>query len=178
MNHLVDDLYQLSLSDVGGLRYNFTPLNLSSCLESLLVSLQQQAHGKGLDLIFNIQKDVWVNADLQRLEQLILNLCNNAFAYTDSPGKIELKLTAHQEQVSLSIDDSYPSVAAQDCELLFDPLYRQDLSRTRRESGAGLGLTICKNIVEAHGGGIQASPSSLGGLQIMIKLKSVVGVSQ
>ncbi|MDP5030942.1 ATP-binding protein, partial [Paraglaciecola sp.] len=63
-----------------------------------------------------------------------------------------------------------PSVNQQECALLFEPLYRKDSARTRRNSGAGLGLSICRNIVAAHQGNIYAAPNTIGGLCITIQL--------
>lgn len=72
----------------------------------------------------------------------------------------------------VTFEDSAPGVASEDCEALFDPLHRQDESCTRRGSGPSSGLTISRNIVEAHGGEIFAVPSVLGGLKICVKLKA------
>jgi two-component system sensor histidine kinase BaeS len=68
------------------------------------------------------------------------------------------------------IDDTVPGVTQDDCEQLFDPLFRQEASRNRRTGGAGLGLAICRNIVTAHDGSITASPSALGGLSMHIEI--------
>ncbi|MFT7313148.1 MAG: two-component system sensor histidine kinase BaeS [Paraglaciecola sp.] len=71
--------------------------------------------------------------------------------------------------VIFEINDTLPGVPVADCDKLFKPLYRQSTSRNRATSGAGLGLTICKNIVTAHQGKITATPSSLGGLCIRVE---------
>ena len=70
----------------------------------------------------------------------------------------------------ITIDDTSPGVNKSDCEKLFDPLFRKEASRSRRNGGAGLGLAICRNIVTAHGGSIFASPSAMGGLSIHIEI--------
>lgn len=91
-------------------------------------------------------------------------------AYTDAPGRIQLALERKGNNALLTICDTPPGCRKAECEQLFEPLYRQDLSRSRRSAGAGLGLAICRNIVDAHRGTISASPSSLGGLKISILL--------
>ena len=73
------------------------------------------------------------------------------------------------DKILLAVDDSKPGVSEAECALLFDSLCRQDASRTRRESGAGLGLTISKNVVEALGGNIKVMPPELGGLRIEVQ---------
>ncbi|MBE1299908.1 MAG: HAMP domain-containing protein [Alteromonadaceae bacterium] len=172
LRRLVDDLYALSLSDIGGLRYAFERLDLSVILAIAVDSLHKQASDKGLDITFKAEEEMWVNADKQRLEQLFINLCRNSLAYTDAPGKLHIVVEKRDTFILVTFEDSAPGVASEDCEALFDPLHRQDESRTRRGSGAGLGLTISRNIVEAHGGEIFAVPSVLGGLKICVRLKA------
>jgi two-component system sensor histidine kinase BaeS len=170
MKHLVDDLYELSLSDVGGLRYHFQRVNVSESLHSTLNSMATSLQDKGLTLQSQLQPGVYLSADVLRLEQLFINLLMNSMAYTDSPGVIDVRLSQQAKMMILTINDTKPSASIEECEHLFEPLYRQDSARTRRGSGAGLGLTICKNIVEAHDGTIKAFPSPLGGLCIEVQL--------
>jgi two-component system sensor histidine kinase BaeS len=168
LRHLVDDLYQLSLSDMGGLRYNFAPIDLKSSIQTALESMRQGIEDKGLRLELDFKCDMKFNADAKRIEQLFTNLGANSMAYTDAPGEIHIESYNTGGQLVIEINDSKPSVSEQDCSKLFEPLFRVDQARTRRDSGAGLGLSICKNIVEAHKGTISASPSDLGGLCITI----------
>ncbi len=170
MKHLVDDLYELSLSDVGGLRYHFKPHNISESLECILGTLSTSMLDKGLTLTHHIMPKLFVSADVRRLEQLFMNLLMNAMVYTDSPGQIDIQLVQQDNMICLTLNDTKPSATEDECEHLFEPLYRQDTARTRRGSGAGLGLTICKNIVEAHNGKISAMPSPMGGLCIKVQL--------
>lgn len=170
LRHLVDDLYQLSLSDVGALKYNFTDSDISSVLIRAINNLQQQATAKNIKVATNVKANVVIEADEKRIEQLFLNVLANAISYTDDPGHLEITLVDTEGKVLITLIDSAPSVTVEQCLQLFDPLYRLDESRTRRESGAGLGLAICKNIVEAHNGTIVAAPSTIGGLKITISL--------
>lgn len=170
LKHLVDDLYQLSLSDVGGLRYNFTPIDLSQCIGTSVGTLQNSIEDKGLSLTMKYSGDMHMQADAKRIEQLMVNLISNSMAYTDAPGEIHIECRRVENNIEVSIDDTKPSISKHQCELIFSPLYRVDEARTRRGSGAGLGLSICKNIVEAHQGTITATPSKLGGLCITILL--------
>ncbi|WP_076537893.1 HAMP domain-containing histidine kinase [Shewanella sp. UCD-KL21] len=170
IKHLVDDLYQLSLSDVGGLKYNIQPMDLTECISDTIASLGNKISAKGLAYRFNHIEPVLINADKMRMQQLVSNVILNSVAYTDSPGNIDIDLIQQNTKVLLLINDTKPSVATAECELLFEALHRQDSSRVRRSNGAGLGLTICRNIVEAHKGTITARPSNLGGLCIEIVL--------
>ncbi|ATC96376.1 ATP-binding protein [Pseudoalteromonas tunicata] len=174
LNRLVEDLYQLSLSDIGGLKYQFSSVDISSRLAQILISLSAQFEAKQLNLQLDSQTDLILQGDTLRLDQLLMNLLSNSIAYTDNGGVILVSLSQIKDTIYLQIEDSNPGVSAAECELLFEPLYRQDVSRTRRASGAGLGLTIARNIVQAHSGRIYASPSKLGGLHITVELMSRV----
>ncbi|BDX04850.1 ATP-binding protein [Planctobacterium marinum] len=177
LRHLVDDLYDLSLSDVGGLKYNFSPQSVLDVLAIVLDSMHKQAEEKQISLELKVDEGKFeTNIDAKRIEQLLRNLCANSIAYTDAPGRILFTVNKDNNHIIITVDDTKPGVTEKECALLFDPLYRQDASRTRRESGAGLGLTIGKNVVEAHGGKIEASPSDLGGLKVEVSLPLLTGV--
>ncbi|KPZ67823.1 Signal transduction histidine-protein kinase BaeS [Shewanella sp. P1-14-1] len=170
IKHLVDDLYQLSLSDVGGLKYQFESLNITQCINETLISLEDKISEKDIAVSFTADKPIFITGDAMRLRQLLANVILNSVAYTDSPGHLSIDLITEKERLLIVFNDTKPSVDASECELLFDPLHRQDSSRVRRNNGAGLGLTISRNIVEAHDGLISARPSNLGGLCIEIVL--------
>jgi two-component system sensor histidine kinase BaeS len=103
---------------------------------------------------------------------LVRNVLGNALRYTHSPGKIEVRVLPadNDGNVSLIIEDSAPGVPDASLERLFDRLYRVDISRNRAAGGAGLGLAICANIANGHGGTITASHSPLGGIRITVVL--------
>lgn len=172
LSHLIDDLYQLSISDVGGLRYQFLTVDIAACLQHVIDGLRERAAEQGIELSLEnpvssaTANEFAVTADVQRIDQLLLNLLENSLAYTDAPGRITVNLSRTDTMAVITIDDTSPGVSETDCEKLFDPLFRQEASRSRRTGGAGLGLAICRNIVAAHGGSIASSPSALGGLTI------------
>lgn len=173
LRYLVNDLYELSLSDVGGLRYSFVTMNLSECLSAAVDSARNRAADNGLRIGFDCPSLVFVRGDIKRLDQLFQNLLANSVAYTDSPGRIEATLSLRGGTAVVEICDTAPGVGLDECEQLFEPLFRQDTSRSRRTGGAGLGLAISRNIVEAHRGRIAATPSELGGLCMQIEIPAV-----
>ena len=168
LRHLIDDLYELSVSDIGGLRYTFGPVDLQECLAAAAESVQFRAREQGIELKVTGEIDSLINGDTQRLDQLFVNLLENSLAYTDAPGRVEIALSQAEGGVVIKIQDTPPGVDEEECEKLFEPLYRHEISRSRRTAGVGLGLAICRNIVDAHGGRIIASPSVLGGLCIQL----------
>ncbi|AEF02690.1 HAMP domain-containing protein [Alteromonas sp. K632G] len=167
---LVEDLYQLSLSDIGGLSYHFSSVNLSQVIVQQSESLAHIFDTKGLTFTCSCPPNITINADHQRLKQLMLNLLVNACEYTDAPGTVEVVVSEQPSFIVIIVQDSAPSIAKENAAALFEPLFREDASRRRRTQGAGLGLSISKQIIEAHGGKISASVSSLGGVKITAEL--------
>ena len=108
--------------------------------------------------------------DSYRVEQLFTNLIENTLRYTDSPGKLEILLSENKEKILITFNDSAPSVDHDVLDKIFDRFFREELSRSREKGGAGLGLAICHEIVEAHSGEIKAIPSDYGGLSVQITL--------
>ena len=172
MTSLVEDLYQLSLSDAGALEYKFVPLDLAALLDSMVGEYRGafESAGMTVSLAALPAAPAIVNGDERRLNQLFANLLTNAMRYTDSPGKVLVELAANAGGWRITFDDTPPGVAPQHLPKLFDRLYRVEASRNRNAGGAGLGLAICRNIVDAHKGRIDASTSPVGGLRISIDL--------
>ncbi|MBO1254543.1 HAMP domain-containing protein [Alteromonas sp. 5E99-2] len=170
LERLVGDLYQLSLSDIGGLKYTFELINFSEVVQGACDSLSTKYESKGLLLIRPKCGDIMCMGDPTRLLQLVVNILNNSLLYTDAPGQTRLTLEQQRDTICLQIEDSAPGVQLSDCSALFEPLFRLDTARTRKGSGAGLGLAICRNIVKAHRGKITASPSEQGGLKIVVTI--------
>lgn len=171
LNKLIDDLYQLSNSEIGGMRYTMQPLDLNHSLTSLCKHHQPVIQAAGLKLRYNgPQNTVNLLADSTRLNQLFDNLLKNSLKYTDAPGSIDITLAVEEHHALITIDDSAPDVPDEALSKIFDHLYRVDDSRNRHTGGSGLGLSICKHIVTAHGGTLTARHSTLGGLCISIRL--------
>ncbi len=170
LNCLIEDLYQLSLSDSGALRYEKTSVDLIVLLQERLAAFSERFQKQRLTIKTQLPERCYFHGDAQRLEQLFANLFENTLRYTDAGGHIFLHCHVTKQEISLNFEDSKPAVPEAAVAKLFDRLYRVDSSRNRSYGGSGLGLAICKNIVQAHGGIIIARHSNLGGLHIEIKL--------
>ncbi len=177
LGNLIEDLYQLSLADAGALDYHFEPLDLDELVREALAPQQHTCAAAGLALDETLAPLAPVRGDARRLTQLIDNLLANARRYTDAPGRIHVELAAVERQAQLIIEDSAPGVPANALPHLFERLYRVEGSRARSAGGAGLGLSICRAIVDAHGGTIEAQHSLLGGLCIVVSLPFADGAS-
>ncbi|RQO57919.1 two-component sensor histidine kinase [Variovorax sp. KBW07] len=115
-----------------------------------------------------------VEGDARRLHQVFMNLLENTLAYTDGGGELRIGVTVDGawtgNRLTLVFDDSAPGLPENELPRLFDRLFRGETSRSREFGGSGLGLSICRATIEAHGGTIDASASPLGGLRMTLTL--------
>jgi two-component system, OmpR family, sensor histidine kinase BaeS len=171
LNRLIDDLYQLALSDVGALSYRKENINSIEVLQESLDSLEQEFAAKNITIRKNtaVQSGT-IFGDPGRIGQLFANVLENSLHYTDSKGEVVVAASTEDGRLIIEVSDTKPGVEEQDLPRLFDRLFRTEGSRSRATGGAGLGLAICKNIVETHGGSISVHPSSVGGLLVRIEL--------
>jgi two-component system sensor histidine kinase BaeS len=173
LNTLVNDLHELSLSDIGALVYKKDQIDLKEILEQCLDMHGQLAERHNLKVSLKVHSpaaddELMMLGDPDRLLQLFDNLLQNSCRYTNSGGEIRIMAREQNGNIVVEWFDSPPGVNDQDLEHLFDRLYRVEMSRNRAKGGSGLGLAICQNIVKAHEGTIIASHSPLGGLQLTI----------
>lgn len=174
LGRLVNDLHDLSLSDVGAMTYRRVPTDVATVLQAAANSMQQRLEEASLHLVLEItQAPLMISGDEPRLHQLFGNLLENSLRYTDSGGVVQVRCIQHGTNALLVVEDSAPGVPDDKMEKLFERFYRVEASRNRATGGSGLGLAICRNIVEAHEGCITASASKLGGLTIAIEMPLV-----
>jgi len=175
LSKLVNDLYELSLADIGALSYRKQALNLRQLIQAQVQSAGPQFQKAGLLLQTreDDQQPLMVLGDEQRLNQLFGNLLQNSLQYTNTPGRVEVSVRRDGTNVIVEVNDSVPGVDASIQPKLFERLFRADSSRNRDSGGAGLGLSLCQSIAEAHGGDISASDSPLGGLSISVRIPLV-----
>ncbi len=172
LGRLVDDLHELSVTDLGALSYRMEETDLRAVLESDLDAYRPRFAAAGLSLRLQDRASgpVLLQADADRLSQLLRNLLANSLQYTDPGGGLAVTLGLDAGRATIDFQDSAPGVPHESLPRLFERLYRVDDSRSRHTGGSGLGLAIARNVVEAHGGTIVANPSPAGGLWIRIEL--------
>ncbi|MGK5092652.1 ATP-binding protein [Deltaproteobacteria bacterium TL4] len=172
ISKIVDDLKFLSAAEAGGLTYQKDEIHPVRILKETLQTFEFRLQEKAIRIKFQAEDsgNAFIVGDRNRLKQVYSNLFENVLKYTQ-PSEI-LVLSSHQEEKTLHIafEDSGPGVEDKYLPHLFDRFYRVEPSRNRVTGGSGLGLSICKNIIEAHQGEICAKKGSLGGLRIEIKL--------
>ena len=175
LTKLVNDMYQLSVADLGALRYRKEVADVGQVLEDTVELFEARIRDAGLELETRIPAGpLEASIDVNRLGQLFTNALENTVRYTDRGGRVCVACAHRGKDIEISIEDSAPSVPADALPRLFERLYRVESSRGRQTGGAGLGLAICKRIAHALGGSISASPSALGGLKLVVRLPATV----
>lgn len=171
LNRLTEDLYQLALSDQGALTYRKIMLDPLEILAEDLTAMSPEFDKKNIRTNFHnhCTKEPTLYADPDRLSQLFRNLMRNSASYTYADGAMEITASCAGDRLIIDVADSQPGVPEIEREQLFERFYRVESSRNRNHGGAGLGLAICRNIVDAHQGRIEAQESALGGVNIHIE---------
>jgi signal transduction histidine kinase len=154
---LVDDLFQVSQLDAGGLSLCLEPASLSDLISDTLESFSGLAAQKQVTLSGSAAPGIDpVTIDVQRLGRALNNLVSNALHHTPPGGSVTLRAERVLGGVSVAVSDTGEGISAEDLPHIFERFYRGDKSRNRTAGGAGLGLAIAKGIIEAHGGSIRA----------------------
>lgn len=167
----IAELQELARSESAGMQYRFHRVELAELLRNAVDSQRSAISDAGLQLSLNAPITCWMErGDPDRLDQLISNLLGNSRRYTDAPGRIDLALEPISGgRLRLTVQDSAPGIASENFERLFARHWRAE-DTAARVDGSGLGLALCRNIVQAHGGSISAASSPLGGLRIEVEL--------
>lgn len=171
INRLIADIYQLSQADISALELQRESIDLIPWFrhwsnETGILLRQNQLR---LNLIEECSQFV-LDCDIDRIAQVFNNLAANVIRYADKPGQVQLTLRGNKHELLCRFEDSGPGLSEQERHRIFERLYRVERSRSREFGGSGLGLSICKSLVEAHGGSIRADDSDLGGLCIEVRL--------
>ena len=154
LSHLVDDLRTLSLADAGELTLNRLPVAPGDCLERTAASQAALAAHQSVEVRVQVAPNLpLIEADRERIAQVLGNLMSNALRYTPVGGTITLSAEAAGESVLLRVSDTGPGIEPDHLPHIFQRFYRADESRTTNGE-SGLGLAIAKSLVEAHGGTI------------------------
>jgi len=164
LNRLVDDLQDLSLAEAGQLRLERRPTELAPVVWKAVEAIQPQAAASEITLRVDLPEGLpLVDVDPERVGQVLRNLLDNALTHTPAGGKIAVTAGASGRWVEVSVQDTGDGITAEDLPHVFERFYRADKSRSRATGGAGLGLAIARQLVEAHGGEIGAQSDGVPG---------------
>lgn len=175
LERLVEDLRLLTLVETRQLHFEIKQVDLSDIVTHVIDLFQAEAEDKNITLKFEEPHPVAVAMlDPQRINQVVGNLVSNALRYTPDGSNVALTIEKTSAKVVLTISDDGPGVPAEDLDNIFQRFWRGEKSRSRASGGAGLGLAIARQLVEAQGGQIRAENRKTGGLNISIQFPALL----
>lgn len=159
LNRLIGDILELSKIESKRIPLHFSPVHMPSFMEQTMEMISKQAAERHIQLDLQVEHDLYMEADEDRLRQILLNLLSNAVSYTPDGGKVKLtvkpsgvKRNGEYEDVMISITDTGIGIPRKDLPRIFERFYRVDKARSRSSGGTGLGLSIVKHLVDSHHG--------------------------
>lgn len=153
LTFLIDDLLAISRLEAGHVAYNIQTVVLRRQVEQVRSELEVRALERQVRLVNDVPDDLWVRADGDRLQQVLLNLIDNAIKYGRTGGTVRVGVGAVTDSmVEGLVADDGPGIPPEAQPRVFERFYRVDRARSREQGGTGLGLSIVKHIIQAHGG--------------------------
>jgi len=167
---LINDVLDISKIEAGQLKVNPVTFNLSEIIESVTESCQPLAEKKNLQLISSVNPTkIIIESDRQRVQQILINLVNNAIKFTEN-GSVKIACTIENDFARVSVQDTGIGIEPGKMELLFKPFSQIDTGLSRKHEGSGLGLSICKKLLDILGGTVEVSSEFGKGSIFTVKL--------
>ncbi|MCK4928914.1 MAG: histidine kinase, partial [Methanosarcinales archaeon] len=160
-NQMIQDLLEIAISESGPIKLNYENVNLNDVLDTSLKIVEQKARLKDITIITSLEKDLQVKADSQQLAYALTKLLDNAVKFNEKGGTVEVKSKYTDGHFEISVRDTGIGIYTNDQDKIFEKFYQADSTTTRNYGGSGVGLTITRHIIEAHGGKIRVE-SELG----------------
>lgn len=150
--YITKDLELIAGLESEELKLNYTHFDIIHLIQNVLDLLEMKAKKRNIKLQFNrdFEFPIWVKADMERIEQVLINLLVNAIKYGKPKGWAVVSVEVEENKVSVTIKDNGEGIKPEHLPRIFERFYRVDQSRSREQGGSGLGLSIVKHIVEAH----------------------------
>ena len=163
LHRLVDDTLDVSQLENGTMAFRFERQDLRPLVAEIAGAYQHLLEHEGLSLTLSLgEAPLPISLDRDRMTQVLLNLLSNAAKFTSPPGQVAVRLVREEGSAVIRVSDTGLGVAQADLERIFEKFTQAEVSLTRRAGGAGLGLAIARDLVEAHGGtiGVESEPGS------------------
>lgn len=155
LSQLVNDLFEVSQIDAGLLKLNMDLINLQQLINDTVDTMAIPASSNHIKLETDIDRNITpITVDSNRIQRVLYNLIQNAIRHTPPDGSIQVSAVDSGNEIEIRISDNGEGISSEETKRIFERSYRSDQSRSRQSGGAGLGLSIAKGIVEAHGGQI------------------------
>jgi len=167
---LVQRLLEQARAESGALRLELREVDLESVAQPIVQAFEPQAAAKNVRLELHPLRPVRLQADPERLAQILVNLIDNALRFTPEGGSVTTEIDADGAEAVVRVSDTGIGIPYRDLPYIFERFYVVDRSRARDVSGVGLGLSIVKHIVEAHGGTITAESMLGSGTKFTVRL--------
>ena len=160
MNGLIKNLFELAKIDQNEFAIKKEAVAFDDLISAVIARIKPAVDKKNIELKFSSSGELEAVVDPERMQQVFLNILDNAIKYTPLEGRIGVSVTGSRNEIITAISDSGIGIGQTDEPYVFERLYRAEKSRSRLQGGAGLGLTIAKEIVELHGGqiSVQSTP--------------------
>ena len=151
MQDLVNDLLSLAKMQAGEVSLNITDFDINELTRRCVISLQQMFIEKNLEFQADFETErMFVSADIDAIQRVIINLLHNAVKFTPQDGKIRVKTYTDRDKVFVAVEDNGKGIPKEDLPNIFERFYKTDKSRSADRSGVGLGLAIARNIIVSH----------------------------
>lgn len=170
LHRLIADILHLSKIEQHQLPLHPEILNIVDIINETVETLQEEVNKKDIEIKLPDSEELYMEAEKDRIRQIILNLVANAITYTPEHGTIEIKVEEIDNKVKMIVKDTGIGIAKKDLPRIFERFYRVDKARSRNSGGTGLGLAIVKHLVESHHGSIEVQSREGKGTQFTITL--------
>ncbi|MFN8595623.1 MAG: ATP-binding protein [Anaerolineae bacterium] len=171
LSQLIDDLFEVSQMDAGGLKLDLAPNSIGDLISDTIESFSEAARQQQVTLSGAVAPHIDpVRMDAPRIGRVLANLTANALRHTPAGGRIDLAARRVDKRVIVEVSDTGEGIQPEDVPFVFDRFYRGEKSRNRATGGAGLGLAIARGIVAAHGGSIHVESEAGRGARFTFTL--------
>ncbi|MBS4200341.1 PAS domain-containing protein [Bacillus sp. FJAT-49732] len=170
LHRLIKDILYLSSIEHHGIPLSIEKVNVTEAVLSTAQTIKEGAAKKNLKLILPEKKDIWIEGEKDRIQQIVLNLLSNAIAYTPEGGEISVSIKEEDKAVKFIISDTGIGIAQKELPRIFERFYRVEKARSRSSGGTGLGLAIVKHLVDSHNGKIEVKSVEGVGTTFIVSL--------
>ncbi len=174
MTRLLDDLLLLAASDRDGIELKLARLDLADVVRHTARAVSGLAATSGIALTVDAEHEVPVDVDAERIRQVVLILLDNALKYSGRGGSIAIRASRAGDDAMVTVTDTGIGIGPDDVDRVFDRFYRVDKARSRALGGAGLGLSIAREIVDAHHGTLKLESELGRGTTVTLRLPLAV----
>jgi len=169
LTKLINELSELSIVEEDEINLKLSTVDLSETLNEIMDSYEPMFLDKNISVNKNIQNDVNLMGDMDYLKRIFVNILSNSIKYTNEYGFVSVSLEEIKDKIRIIVKDTGIGIPKEDIKYIFERFYRSDLSRNRQTGGTGIGLTITKALVEAHGGTIKIDSEVGKGTNVIVE---------